>query len=76
MEVKGHENIVVNVPPKASEYALCYVIYNDENADKREAFIQEAAQRGLEAEHVKHCLVIARNMDQKKQAYNFIWLME
>jgi len=74
--VEGHKNIAIVTPPRASEYALCYVVYNDHNASKRNEFIQKAAIVGLEAEHVKQCLVIAKNVDRDDLNYHFIGLME
>ena len=74
--VEGHKNIAIVTPPKASEYALCYVVYNDHNASKRDEFIHKAAIVGLEAEHVNQCLVIAKNIDRDDLNYHFIGLME
>jgi len=74
--VKGHKNIAVCIPPKASEYAICYVVYNDKNASSRDEYIEEAAKFGLEAEHVKQCLVIAKNMDKDDLSYHFIGLFK
>lgn len=71
----NHKNMVVYVPPKASQYAICYVMFNN-NADRRNEFIEKAAIIGLEPEHVKQCLVIAKNVDDNNLAYHFIGLME
>ena len=71
-----HKNMVICVPPKASQYAICYVIFNNSNADRRNEFIEKAAIIGLESEHVKQCLVIAKNVDDNNLAYRFIGLME
>ena len=73
---EGHKNIAIVTPPRASEYALCYVVYNDYNTEKRNDFIQKAAVMGLELEHIKQCLVIAKNMDRNDVNYHFIGLME
>jgi len=74
--VEGHKNVAVFVPPKASEYALCYVVYNDNNANRRKEFIEGAAIFGLEPEYVKQCLVISKNMDRDDLAYHFIGLFD
>ena len=74
--IDGHHNTVIIIPPKASEYALCYIAYNDKNANQRDLFIQNAATSGLEPEHVKQCLVIAKNIDQNDHHYHFIGLMD
>ena len=72
----GHKNMVICVPPKASKYAICYVMYNNNNAHRRDEFIQKAANYGLKAEHIKQCLVIAKNLDRDDRQYHFIGLME
>jgi len=74
--IDGHKNMVVCVPPQASKYAICYVMYNNNNVHRRNEFIQGAARAGLEAEHVKQCLVIAKNLDKDDVYYHFIGLME
>lgn len=71
-----HKNMVIYIPPKASQYAICYVMFNNNNAEKRNEFIEKAAIFGLEPEHVKQCLVIAKNLDDNDLAYHFIGLME
>lgn len=74
--ITGHNNMVICVPPKASKYAICYVIYNNNNAHRRNEFIQKVARSGLEVEHVEQCLVIAKNLDDNDLHYHFIGLME
>ncbi|MHB1115498.1 hypothetical protein [Sideroxydans sp.] len=71
-----HKNMVIYIPPKASQYAICYVMFNNDNAVRRNEFIEKAAMFGLEPEHVKQCLVIAKNIDDDSFAYHFIGLME
>ena len=72
----SHKNMVIYIPPKASQYAICYVMYNNSNANRRNEFIEKAAIYGLEPEHVKQCLVIAKNLDNNDLPYQFIGLME
>jgi len=74
--VEGHENMAVFMPPKASEYALVFLVYNNNNAHRRNEFIEEAAMHGLEPEHVTKCIVIAKNMDKDDMAYHFIGLFQ
>lgn len=74
--VEGHKNTAVFVPPKASEYALCYLVYNNNNSHRRKDFIDEAAIHGLKENHAKQCIVIAKNMDQDSLAYHFIGLFQ
>lgn len=74
--IDGHENIVIIVPPKSSMYAICYVMYLDANSDSRNEFIEAAAKKGLDQEHVKYCLVIAKNIDKDDLAYHFIGLFK
>ena len=73
---EGHKNTAVIVPPKASEFSLCYVVYNNSNSHMRDEFIQNASSLGLEPEHVKKCLIIAKNMDKTDLSYHFIGLVE
>ncbi len=70
--VEGHKNMLVLVPPKNSEYAFCYVLYNDKNENRKKEFIEGAARIGLDPDNVKRCLVIAKNMDRDDLAYHFI----
>lgn len=74
--LEGHKNMAVFVPPKASEYALVYLVYNNNNAHRRNEFIDVAARYGLEPEHVRQCLVIARNIDKEDFVYHFIGLFQ
>jgi hypothetical protein len=71
-----HKNMVIYIPPKASQYAICYVMFSNGNAERRNEFIEKAAFFGLEPVHVKQCLVIAKNLDDDNLAYHFIGLME
>ena len=72
--IEGHNNIIVYGPPTSSEYALCYILYKNSNSEKKDVFIENAAQLGLEPDHVKTCLVIARNIDSNDLSYHFIGL--
>ena len=72
----GHKNMAICVPPKSSQYAICYVLYCNNNANRRDEFIQGAARSALEAEHVKQCLVVAKNLDKDDLNYHFIGLLE
>jgi len=75
-KIEGHKNIVVYVPPASSEYALVYILYKDSNADRRDEFIEQASFLGLEPNHVKSCLIIAKNIDRNDLPYHFIALVE
>ena len=72
----NHENTVMIIPPKTSNYALCYIAYNDANSSERSTFIYNAATMALERTHVKQCLIIAKNIDQPGMSYNFIGVAE
>ncbi len=74
--VEGHKNMVIFSPPKASSYALCYVVYCNDNAEMRDQYIHEGIRYALEPEHVTKCLVIAKNMDDDDLSYHFIALSE
>ncbi len=69
-----HNNVIVYGPPTSSEYALCYILYKNGNSEKRDAFIENSVKLGLEPDHVKTCLVIARNIDKNDLSYHFIGL--
>jgi len=72
---KGHKNMIVIIPPASSEYALVYVLFKNSNANLRDVFVEEAANRELQADHVSWCLVIAKNIDRGNvPAYDFIGL--
>ncbi|MEE7626520.1 hypothetical protein V3O24_10135 [Methylobacter sp. Wu8] len=71
---EGHKNAIIYAPPEASEYALAYVLFKDGNAHRRYEFIENAAASGLKPEHVKSCLVIAKNIDQDDLPYHYISL--
>ena len=73
---EDHKNIIVYVPNKTSSFSICYVIYNNNTAYRRYEFIQNAANHGLIPEHIKQCLVIAKNIDDDYHHYHFIGLME
>ena len=74
--IEGHENIVGYIPPKASKYAIAYVMFNDNTAPKRDAFIHGATSNAFKAAHVKQCLVIAKNIDRDDLSYHFMGLFE
>ncbi len=74
--VLGHKNMAIFSPPKVSSYALCYIVYNNKNADLRDHYIQEGIRYALEPDHVIKCLVIAKNMDDDNLSYHFIALAE
>jgi hypothetical protein len=75
-QVKGHNNTIVLIPPSSSEYALAYLLYKDENANRRNEFIENAINLALEPEHVSNCLVIAKNIDHDDLPYNYIALVK
>lgn len=74
--IEGHKNIAVFKPPQSSKYALCYVMYLDENSNRRKEFINAAAEMGLNQKHVEYCLVIAKNIDKHDLAYHTIGLFQ
>ena len=74
--IEGHRNTVMIIPNKSSQYALCYIVYNNKNLSRKHEFINNGAAIGLEADHVTQCLVIARNMDEQNLKYHFIGLLE
>ena len=70
----GHDNILIRIPSKASNYALAYVMFKNGNAGQRRDFMQNAAARALESGHVQTVIVIGRNIDRDDAAYHSIAL--
>ena len=70
----GHDNMVICIPSKASNYALAYVMFKNGNAKERRDFMEHAAATALDSDHVKTVIVIARNIDQDDAAYHTIAL--
>ena len=70
----GHDNMVVCVPSRASDYALGYVMFKNGNAGQRRDFMEQAAATALESDHVKTAIVIARDIDRDDAAYHTIAL--
>lgn len=75
-QAEGHQNLIIYSPPNSSEYALAVVLFKNENIDRRYEFIDHAYALGLEPQHVKHCLVIAFNIDRDDVPYHYIGIAE
>jgi len=75
-EKVGHKNMIILCPHETSEYALAIVLYKDSNSELRDQFIHEASFQALEPNHVKQCLLIAKNIDKNDLPYHFIGLMQ
>lgn len=69
---KGHKNILNYVPPRSSNYAFTFVIFSDNNKEKREEFLEEAISIAFDTEHVKYCLGIGINIDKTDMPYAII----
>lgn len=74
--IKGHHNIINYVPPKSSNYAFTFVVFCNENMEKRHDFFDEAIDLGLNAEHVDYCLCIGVNIDRNDMPYSMIAMSE
>ena len=72
----GHDNMVICVPSRASDYALGYVMFKNGNVGERRDFMEHAAAAALESDHVNTVIVIARNIDRNDAAYHTIALFE
>ena len=70
----GHKNMLISIPPKASSYALAYVMVKDGNVGERRQFMKYAAATALESEHVRTVIVVAKNIDGDDTAYDTIAL--
>ena len=75
-QTRGHDNIVVCIPPKASTYALSYVMFKNGNANESRDFMEHAAATALESDHVQTVVVIGKNIDRDNAAYDAIALFE
>lgn len=71
-KIRGHKNIINYVPPLSSNYAFTFVVFCDNNKEKRQGFLEEAISIGLEAEHVDYCLGIGINIDRPDLPYSII----
>ena len=65
--------LILNPNPN-SKFSLCYIYFNNQTIDQRYKFVEAGSAMALEPEHVKHCLVIAKNIDDDTRAYDFIAL--
>ena len=70
----GHLNSVVCIPPKNSQFALCYVMYREEDKNNRDDYVKNGVAKSLEHKHVRYCLVVAKNIDSEELAYDKIGL--
>lgn len=70
--IDGHKNMIIYCPPLLSEYAFCFVSFNNKNKEKRHAFFDDAILKALEPKHVKYCLAIAKNIDMIDMPYAMI----
>ena len=71
---QAHDNMVVCIPPKASTYALSYVMFKNGNAKESRGFMEHAAVTALESYHVQTVVVIGKNIDRDDAAYDAIAL--
>lgn len=69
---KGHKNLLIYTPPLSSEFAFGFVIFNNQNKEKRYDFCEEAAFLSMESYHAKHSLVIGLNIDLPEMSYAII----
>lgn len=70
--ITGHKNLLIYTPPLSSEYAFCFIIFNEQNKEDRYKFCEEAASMSLESSHVKYCVAIGLNIDREDIAYALI----
>ena len=71
---RGHDNMVICIPSKASTYALSYVMFKNGNAEERRDFMEHAAATALASEHVQTVTVIGKNIDRDDTSYDVIAL--
>ena len=63
--MKGHDNLLILIPPKASSYALGYVMFKNGNAGDKRNFINDAVNQAFQPNHVQTVIIIAKNIDKK-----------
>ena len=73
---QGHENMLICISSKVSSYALGYVMFKNENINKRFDFMENAAAAAFESDHIRTVIVIGRNIDRDDAAYHSIALYE
>ena len=73
---QSHKNKIIFIPSRASSYALGYVMFKNGNANKKRDFMEHASTAALTEDHVQTVIVIAKNIDQNKLAYDTIALYE
>lgn len=73
---RGHDNMVICIPSKASTYALGYVMFKNGNAGECRGFMEHAADVALESDHVETVVVIGKNVDRVDSAFDAIALIE
>lgn len=69
-----HKNLLIYKPYSNSQFSFAYVLYKEGNKYKRDDFIEEASIQALKFDHVKTCVLIARNIDKNDSPYHFIAL--
>ena len=74
--IKGHDNMLILVPPNASSYALGYVMFKNRNAEEKRGFMEDTVNQAFEYNHVQTVIVIAKNIDKDQLAYHAIYLFE
>lgn len=76
-EKEDHINTILYVPPSTStDISLVYLLFKNENSNRRDEFIQNAIDLALKPNHVQQCLIIAKNIDDDSLPYHFIALTE
>lgn len=68
----GYDNMLIYCPPLLSNYAFCFVCFNNKNKEKRHDFLNDAIINAFEPEHVQYCLAIAKNIDTNEIPYSII----
>lgn len=73
---RGHKNMVISIPSRASGHALAYVMFKNGNADGTQDYMNHAVSTALESNHVQTVTVVGRNIDRDDVAYDTIALFE
>ena len=75
-KIPEYKHSIICIPPKASNYALGYVMFKNGNADEKWDLMKHAACTALDSDHVQTVIVIGRNIDRDDVSYDAIALYE
>lgn len=69
-----HLNSLILVPAKTSHIACVFTYFTNGNRNERHRYMENAASKALEKEHITQCIVIGKNIERTDTAYDAIAL--